>query len=74
MRPWRDGRPMFGANHGDPLAGEACVLWCVAIDRAVREARLDGIRDGLDLLPKQSRQRWTAWLDRARPPLLRVHP
>jgi ADP-ribosyl-[dinitrogen reductase] hydrolase len=52
-------------THGDPLAGEACALWCVAIDRAVREARLDGVRDGLELLPEQSRPRWTAWLDQA---------
>src|SRR5207244_3773275 len=49
----------------DPLAGEACVLWCIAIDRAVREARLDGVRDGLDLLPQAARDRWAALLDEA---------
>jgi ADP-ribosylglycohydrolase len=52
-------------THGDPLTGEACVLWCVAIDRAVREERLDGIRDGLDLLPASSRDRWTSWITEA---------
>jgi hypothetical protein len=40
----------------------ACVLWCAAIDRAVRDARLDGIRDGLNLLPAWRRQSWSDWL------------
>lgn len=52
-------------THADPLAGEACVLWCIVIDRAVREARLDGIRDGLDLLAESARDRWAAALDEA---------
>ncbi len=52
-------------THGDPLAGEACVLWCIAIDRAVREARLDGVRDGLDLLPWERADFWRARLDEA---------
>ncbi|HUS23012.1 MAG TPA: ADP-ribosylglycohydrolase family protein, partial [Aeromicrobium sp.] len=50
-------------THGDPLAGEACVLWCIAIDRAVREGRLDGVTDGLDLLPAPARDRWTRLLE-----------
>jgi ADP-ribosylglycohydrolase len=49
-------------THGDSLAGEACVLWCIAIDRAVREARLDGLADGLSLLPVASRDRWAWWI------------
>jgi ADP-ribosylglycohydrolase len=52
-------------THGDPLAGEACALWCVAIDRAVREARLDGIADGLDLLTEERRTVWQVHLDEA---------
>lgn len=44
-------------THGDPLAGEACVLWCIGIDRAVREGRLDGVRDGLALLESSSARR-----------------
>ena len=47
----RAATEVSGLTHGDPLAGEACVLWCIAIDRAVREARLDGVWDGLALLP-----------------------
>jgi ADP-ribosylglycohydrolase len=34
-------------THADPITGEACALWCIAIDRAVREGRLDGARDGI---------------------------
>jgi ADP-ribosyl-[dinitrogen reductase] hydrolase len=52
-------------THGDPLAGESCVLWCVAIDRAVREGRLDGARDGLALLPGDRRAFWSDALDAA---------
>jgi ADP-ribosyl-[dinitrogen reductase] hydrolase len=52
-------------THGDPLAGEACVLWCIAIDRAVRHGRLDGIRDGLARLPEASRERWSDWIAEA---------
>lgn len=50
-----------GLTHGDPLAAEACVLWCVAVDRAVRYRRLDGVHDGLGLLPSD-RAAW--WADR----------
>lgn len=48
-------------THGDPLAAEACVLWCIAIDRAVTEGRLDGAWDGLALLPND---RAAFWRDR----------
>jgi ADP-ribosylglycohydrolase/predicted protein tyrosine phosphatase len=52
-------------THADPLAGEACVLWCIAIDRAVRTGRLDGIWDGVALLEPDAQHRWTAWLREA---------
>lgn len=52
-------------THGDPVAAEACVIWCVAIDRAVREGRLDGWWDGADLLEPSSRVRWRSLLDDA---------
>ncbi|MEX2621326.1 MAG: ADP-ribosylglycohydrolase family protein [Egibacteraceae bacterium] len=55
-----------GLTHGDPLAGEACVLWCIAIDRGVREARLDGIDDGLALLPADRRGFWSQRITEAR--------
>jgi ADP-ribosylglycohydrolase len=47
-------------THGDPLAMEACVLWCIAIDRAVRQGRLDGVYDGIGLLPAERQDFWRA--------------
>ncbi len=58
----RAAHEISALTHADPLAGEACALWCIAIDRAVRERRLDGLRDGLELLPPGSRSRWTDWI------------
>lgn len=52
-------------THADPIAGEACAIWCIAIDRAVREARIDGVWDGVDLLPDASQPRWADWLHEA---------
>ncbi|MDQ6873829.1 MAG: ADP-ribosylglycohydrolase family protein, partial [Actinomycetota bacterium] len=52
-------------THSDPLAGEACVLWCIGIDRAVRLGTFDGVREGLAQLPAGSRDRWAAWLSAA---------
>ena len=58
-------REVSDLTHGDPLAADGCVLWCIAIDRAVREQRLDGVWDGLDLLDDESAGRWGAWLQDA---------
>src|SRR4051794_16107050 len=43
-------RAVAELTHGDPLAGDSCVLWCIAIDRAIRDARLDGVYDALQLI------------------------
>lgn len=51
-------------THGDPLAAEACVLWAVAIDRAVREGRLD-VRAGLPLLAADRQAFWTDAIEAA---------
>jgi ADP-ribosylglycohydrolase len=53
-------------THADPLAGEACALWCVAINRAIHQGRLDGIDDGLALLPEHRRSFWATKIDEAR--------
>lgn len=53
-------------THADPLAAEACVLWCIAVDRAVREGRLDGVEDGLDFVDVERRQYWANRLEEAR--------
>ena len=58
-------RAVAELTHADPLAGDSCVLWCVAIDRAVREGRLDGVHDGLVLLPEARRGRWAEALHAA---------
>jgi ADP-ribosyl-[dinitrogen reductase] hydrolase len=52
-------------THADPVSGEACALWCIAIDRAVREARLEGVRDGLTLLDAERAAFWDARLTEA---------
>ncbi|GAB3863190.1 hypothetical protein GCM10028801_30230 [Nocardioides maradonensis] len=44
-------------THHDPQAGEACVLWCLAIRHAVLEGALD-LWAGLDALPEASRDFW----------------
>jgi ADP-ribosylglycohydrolase len=59
-------RAVAGLTHADPLAGDSCVLWCIAIDRAVREGRLDGIEEGLPQIPVDRREQWAQWLAEAR--------
>lgn len=62
-------------THADPVSGEACTLWCIAIDRAIREQRLDGIRDGLRLLADDRGAWWQERLDEAEhAPLTRFRP
>lgn len=46
-------------THADPRAGKACALWCVAIDRAIRHATLQGVHEGIELLPVERRAYWT---------------
>ena len=58
-------RDVAELTHADPLAGDSCVLWCIAIDRGVREQRLDGIHDGLRLLPASRRADWGGWIEQA---------
>jgi ADP-ribosylglycohydrolase len=47
-------------THADQVAQEACAIWCVAIDRAVREGTgvLEGVREGTALLPAARRPYW----------------
>lgn len=51
-------------THADPRTGQACVLWSLAIDRAVREGILD-LRDGLKVLDVESREFWADRIDEA---------
>jgi ADP-ribosylglycohydrolase len=58
-------RAVSDLTHADPLAGDACVLWCAGIRHAVLHGTFDGIREGLWLLPRQRRGTWMSWLDDA---------
>jgi protein-tyrosine phosphatase len=51
-------------THFDPEAGDACVLWCCAIRHAVLTGALDA-RIGLQHIPSERRDMWTARLDAA---------
>ena len=58
-------RAVSSLTHPHPLAGDACVLWCAAIDRAVRAGTLEGPRAGIPLLPPERRAHWAGLIDRA---------
>ena len=51
-------------THADPLAGDSCVLWTEAVRRAVLDGELD-LAGGLDLLPRERRDRWATWIEEA---------
>lgn len=60
----RAARLVARLTHGDPLAGDSCVLWCDAIRVAVLEGTFAPAA-GLDLVPDSRRAQWQAWLDDA---------
>ena len=51
-------------THFDPSAGEACVLWCLAIRHAVLTGELNP-RVGLEYVPAEQRGVWAERLDAA---------
>ncbi|HET9058468.1 MAG TPA: ADP-ribosylglycohydrolase family protein [Acidimicrobiales bacterium] len=53
-------------THADPVTGEACALWCIGIDRALREGRLDGVEEGAKLLAPSRRDFWCERIEEAR--------
>lgn len=53
-------RAVSALTHTDPMAGDACALWCLAIDSAIATGKLD-IRAGLDRVDPQ----WVALIDAA---------
>jgi ADP-ribosylglycohydrolase len=57
-------RTVSELTHYDPDAGDACVLWCTAIRRAVLSGELDA-RAGLDHLDAERRDVWASRLDEA---------
>jgi ADP-ribosylglycohydrolase/protein-tyrosine phosphatase len=57
-------RRISDLTHADPLAGDACVLWCLAIRRAVLTGELD-LRSGLSAIDESRREGWVEWIDEA---------
>jgi len=57
-------RSMSSLTHANELCGDACVLWTLAIDHAVRTGVL-APRVGLDALPDARRAQWSLLLDEA---------
>ncbi len=60
----RSARSISDLTHADPDAGDACVLWCLAIDHAIATGELD-VRAGLSCLPLERRNRWAGLIDEA---------
>lgn len=57
-------RSVSALTHYDPQAGQACVLWSLAIRHAVLEGELD-VRIGLDLLDAEAVAFWSDRIDEA---------
>jgi ADP-ribosylglycohydrolase/protein-tyrosine phosphatase len=57
-------RTVSELTHFDPDAGDACVLWCLAIRHAILTGIIDA-RIGLRHLPADRRHKWAARLDAA---------
>jgi ADP-ribosylglycohydrolase len=51
-------------THAEAAAGDACVLWCLAIDHAVRTGELE-VAIGLPALPAERRDTWCQRLEEA---------
>lgn len=63
-------RAVSDLTHPDPVAGDACVLWCHAIRIAVIEGVMPDLEALVTELPAERRDQWVAWLGdaRLRPP------
>ncbi len=62
----RSAREESELTHADPVTAQACIIWSIAIDRAVREGRLDGVREGVAALEDHdARKDWASLLDEA---------
>ena len=57
-------RSVSELTHYDPEAGDACVLWCLAIRRAALTGELDA-RIGLQHIDPDRRDKWASRLDAA---------
>ncbi|WP_254179952.1 ADP-ribosylglycohydrolase family protein [Nocardioides pinisoli] len=55
-------RAISGLTHADPLTGDACVLWCHAIRRAVLDGEMPELAELVAELPMERRDQWAAWI------------
>ena len=58
-------RAISALTHPNPYALDACVLWTLAIDYAIRTGELVGPRVGLHVIEASRRNRWGQWIDDA---------
>ncbi len=58
-------RMMSALTHPNLYAMDACVLWTIAIDRAIRTGELVGPRAGLHLIGEERRVEWERWISDA---------
>jgi ADP-ribosyl-[dinitrogen reductase] hydrolase len=49
-------------THTDPLAGDACVLWCHAIRLAVLTGSMNDLADLVVEVPAERRDQWATWV------------
>jgi ADP-ribosyl-[dinitrogen reductase] hydrolase len=57
-------RTLSDLTHADPMAGDACVIWCSAIRHAVLTGEID-VRIGLRHVVPERRAEWETYLDEA---------
>lgn len=57
-------RAIAELTHPDPLAGDSCVLWSLAIDAALRGEPADPSAH-VAVLPAERRDQWVAWIAEA---------
>jgi ADP-ribosylglycohydrolase len=50
------------ATHHDDLAGDACVLWCHAVRRAVLDGEMPDLRGLVVEIPIARRDQWAGWI------------
>lgn len=58
-------RRVSDLTHHDPVAGDACVIWCAAIRWGVLQGTVGGIYDGVALIPEERRSQWRQWIEQA---------
>ncbi len=57
-------RRVSALTHADPLAGDACVLWSLAIRNAIMTGE-PRIREGIGAVPRDRREYWSSLIDEA---------